>query len=215
MVSWNALVYWDLIHKLEFQHLIWIQTAIVFLKKEWLVAPGVMHGLPCSALQHCFGGPPDVSADPAPYPDPELCKTGSDPATGPVVLTQPGPVKPTRTDSQPSMGCISIQTKTNGTHSKTKEPNADHQHTLHSYPSSEGLSEDDDVQDNSPVLDTKRPHIPRPSIIRPQKVRALCSYNILAEFLSLVQWVKLLDDCTCIWVCFEVWVEHNNHFYGY
>ncbi|KAK2894550.1 hypothetical protein Q8A67_011779 [Cirrhinus molitorella] len=128
-----------------------------------------MHGLPCSALQYCFGGPPDVSADPASYQDPELSKTGPDPAMGLAVLTQPGPIKPVRTDSQPSFSCISIQTKTNGTNCKTKEPNTENQGTLHSYQSSEGLSEEDDAQDRSPVLDTKWPHIPRPSIIRPQK----------------------------------------------
>ncbi|KAL1257026.1 hypothetical protein QQF64_012571 [Cirrhinus molitorella] len=121
------------------------------------------------ALQYCFGGPPDVSADPASYQDPELSKTGPDPAMGLAVLTQPGPIKPVRTDSQPSFSCISIQTKTNGTNCKTKEPNTENQGTLHSYQSSEGLSEEDDAQDRSPVLDTKWPHIPRPSIIRPQK----------------------------------------------
>ncbi|KTG35596.1 hypothetical protein cypCar_00008794 [Cyprinus carpio] len=128
-----------------------------------------MHGLPCSALQSCFGGPPDVSADHASYQDPELSKTGPDPAMGLAVLTQPGPIKPVRTDSQPSFSCVSIQTKTNGTNSKTKEPDTENQDTLHSYPSSEGLSEEEDGQDRSPVLDTKQPHIPRPSIIRSQK----------------------------------------------
>ncbi|XDV29040.1 hypothetical protein PO909_032219 [Leuciscus waleckii] len=128
-----------------------------------------MHELPCSALQYCFGGPPEVSADPAPYLDSELSKNGSDLAMGPVILTQPGPVNPVRTESQPSFSCISIQAKTNGTNSKTKESGTDNQHALHFYPSSEGLSEEDDALDDSPVLDTKRPHIPRPSIIRPQK----------------------------------------------
>lgn len=132
-----------------------------------------MHGLPCSALQYCFGGPPDVSADPASFQDPQISKPGPDPAMGLAVLTQPGPIKPVRTDSQPSFSCVSIQTKTNGTNSKTKELDTENQDTLHSYPSSEGLSEEDDSQDRSPVLDTKRPHIPRPSIIRPQKVRTL------------------------------------------
>lgn len=159
-----------------------ILKTVVLLKKEALVSPGVMHELPCSALQYCFGGgPPDVSADSAPYLDSELSKNGSDPAMGPAVLTQPGPVNPVRTESQPSFSCISIQTKTNGINSKTKESDTDNQHTLHSYPSSEGLSEEDDAQDNSPVLDTKRPHIPRPSIIRPQKVRALYVSNICIE----------------------------------
>lgn len=141
-----------------------------------------MHELPCSALQYCFGGPPDVSADPAPYLDSELSKNGSESSMGPVVLTQPGPVNPVRTESQPSFSCISIQTKTNGITSKTKESDTDNQHTLHSYPSSEGLSEEDDAQDNSPEPDTKRPHIPRPSIIRPQKVRALYVSNICNDF---------------------------------
>ncbi|XP_042631812.1 uncharacterized protein LOC122148677 [Cyprinus carpio] len=128
-----------------------------------------MHGLPCSALQYCFGGPPDVSADSAPYLDPEISKTGPDRVMGLTVLTQPGPINPVRTDSQPSFSCVSIQTKTNGTNFITKELGSENQDTLHSYPSSEGLSEEDDAQDKSPVVDTKRPHIPRPSIIRPQK----------------------------------------------
>uniref|UniRef100_A0A8C1F2Y0 Family with sequence similarity 107 member B n=2 Tax=Cyprinus carpio TaxID=7962 RepID=A0A8C1F2Y0_CYPCA len=129
----------------------------------------MMHGLPCSALQYCFGGPPDVSADSAPYLDPEISKTGPDRVMGLTVLTQPGPINPVRTDSQPSFSCVSIQTKTNGTNFITKELGSENQDTLHSYPSSEGLSEEDDAQDKSPVVDTKRPHIPRPSIIRPQK----------------------------------------------
>ncbi|XP_026086045.1 uncharacterized protein LOC113061220 [Carassius auratus] len=128
-----------------------------------------MHGFPCSVLQYCFGGPPDVSADSAPYLDPEISKTGPDTAMGLAVLTQPGPIIPVRTDSQPSFSCVSVQMKTNGTDSKTKKLDTENQDTLHSYPTSEGLSEEDDAQDKSPVVDTKRPHIPRPSIIRPQK----------------------------------------------
>ncbi|KAF4101212.1 hypothetical protein G5714_017644 [Onychostoma macrolepis] len=143
-----------------------------------------MHGLPCSALQYCFGGPPDVSADPASYQDPELSKTGPDPAMGLAVLTQPGPIKPVRTDSQPSFSCVSIQTKTNGTNSKTKELDTENQDTLHSYPSSEGLSEEDDAQDRSPDLDTKRPHIPRPSIIRPQKVQFIYPLSEIQEIVG-------------------------------
>ncbi|TRY95540.1 hypothetical protein DNTS_007041 [Danionella cerebrum] len=132
-----------------------------------------MHGLPCSALQYCFGGPPDVSADSAPYLEAELCKNGSNPAMAPSILTQPGPVKPVRTDSQPSLSCISIQNKTNGTHFQAKDHSIDNQHTLGSYPSSEGFSEEDDAQENCPDLDPDRPHIPRPSIIRPQKEHAI------------------------------------------
>lgn len=128
-----------------------------------------MHGFPCSSLEHCFGGPPDASPEPAPYPDSEVSKNGSDHGMGPTILTQPGPVNPVRTDSRPSFSCISIQSKANGTNLKTAELGSENQHTLHSYPCSEVVSEDEDIDS---ILDTKRPHIPRPSIIGPLRVNA-------------------------------------------
>lgn len=88
---------------------------------------------------------------------------------GPTILTQPGPVNPVRTDSRPSFSCVSIQSKANGTNLKTAELGSENQHTLHSYPCSEVVSEDEDIDS---ILDTKRPHIPRPSIIGPLRVNA-------------------------------------------
>ncbi|KAA0715128.1 hypothetical protein E1301_Tti008821 [Triplophysa tibetana] len=123
-----------------------------------------MHGLPCSSLEYCFGGPPDASPESAPYPDSEVSKNGSDHVMGPTILTQPGPVKTVRTDSQPSFSCFSIRSKANG----TAELGSVNQDRLHSYPCSEVVSEDEDIDS---ILDTKRPHIPRPSIIRPLRER--------------------------------------------
>lgn len=158
--------------------------AVSFLENSLFPSSGVMHGLPCSALQYCFGGPPDVSPEPAPYPDTGVSKNGSDHVMGPTVLTQPGPV---RTDSQPSFSCISIQSKSNGTNPKTAELGSENQHTLNSYPCSEVVSEDEDVDS---ILDSKRPHIPRPSIIGSPRVRVqrICVRSAVHLFLLLEGW---------------------------
>ncbi|KAL7878621.1 hypothetical protein AOLI_G00095950 [Acnodon oligacanthus] len=127
-----------------------------------------MHGLPCSSLQQCFGAPADV-ADVSPEPALQLdslepCRTQPDPTVHPTVLTQPAVASLTEPHHQPAFSCVSIHTKANGSQLKESVPND--KHVLRSSPSSEGFSEDDNALEESPVLDKKYPHIPRPSIIR-------------------------------------------------
>ncbi|KAK3548703.1 hypothetical protein QTP70_017255, partial [Hemibagrus guttatus] len=121
--------------------------------------PGtVMHGLPCSSLQYCFGAPADVSPEPAPHLDSEPGRIQPNASTSPVILTQPQAASLTEPQHQPAVR--SQHTKTNGT--RAKEPAL----VLHSSPSSEGFPEEEMPHEESPVQNTKYTHIPRPSIIR-------------------------------------------------
>ncbi|KAF7698936.1 hypothetical protein HF521_003678 [Silurus meridionalis] len=134
-----------------------------------------MHGLPCSSLQYCFGAPADVSPEPAPHFDSEPCRTRPNASTSPVILTQPQAANLTEPQHQPAVNSISQHTKNNGTGSK--EPEQVQQDILHSSPSSESFSEEDMPQKESPVQNTKYPHIPRPSIIRSSQVRLIQHIN--------------------------------------
>lgn len=133
-----------------------------------------MHGFPCSSLQYCFGAPADVSPEPAPHLGSEPCRTQPNASTNPVVLSQPGCL--TETKHQPAVSCISQHTKTNGT--RSKDPAPVQRDNLHSFPCSEGFSEEQTPQEESPVQNTKYTHIPRPSIIRSPQVR-LIIFSIL------------------------------------
>lgn len=130
-----------------------------------------MHGLPCSSLQYCFGAPADVSPEPAPHLGSEPCRTPPNASTSAIVLTQPQAANLTEPQHQPAVSCISQHTKSNGTGSKESAPVQ--RDILHSSPSSEGFSEEETPQEESPVQNTKFPHIPRPSIIRSPQVRLI------------------------------------------
>lgn len=128
-----------------------------------------MHGLPCSSFQYCFGAPADVSPEPAPQLGSEPCRTPPNVSTSSVILTQPRAANLTEPQCQPAVNCITQHTKTNGTQSK--EPAPVQQAILHFSPSSDCFSEEEAPQEESPVQNTKYPHIPRPSIIRSPQVR--------------------------------------------
>ncbi|XP_048113134.1 uncharacterized protein LOC125303418 [Alosa alosa] len=136
-----------------------------------------MHGLPCSSLQYCFGGPADVSADPTQDVNPETCHGEFDPAEFPrPISAQPASKEPASElrDSSP-VSChvshVSIRSKApNGTKPSSAEPELELEleedvHSLQSSPSLRELS-DDEAQEGSPDLGMKYPQIPRPSIIR-------------------------------------------------
>lgn len=145
-----------------------------------LLSGAVMHGLPCSSLQYCFGAPADVSPEPAPRLSSEPCGTPPDVGTSSVVATQPRAANLTEARHQPAISCISQHNtyKTNGTQSK--EPAPVQRGFLHSSPSSECFAEEEVPQEESPVQHPKYPHIPRPSIIRPTQVRMMI-FNMLHE----------------------------------
>lgn len=139
-----------------------------------LQSGAVMHGLPCSSLQYCFGAPADVSPEPAPHLSSEPCGTPPNVGTSSVVVTQPRAANLTVARHQPAISCISQHntSKTNGTQSK--EPAPVQQGFLHS----ERFTEEEVPQEESPIQQPKYPHIPRPSIIRPTQVQMMI-FNML------------------------------------
>ncbi|KAK1784933.1 hypothetical protein P4O66_018366, partial [Electrophorus voltai] len=153
----------------------WLCSSVLLLGRRPASPAIVMRELPCSSLQHCFGAPTDVSSEPDSCLDLELCGTQAHANPVPIVLSQPRPARPPEAQHQPAVSCISLHTKTNGIRSKERVP--DDKHIFHSHLSSEGLSEglsegaseEDSLHDESPVPDSGYPHIPRPSIIKPQK----------------------------------------------
>lgn len=149
-----------------------------------------MHGLPCSSLGHCFGNPPDVNTDPAPFPDPNHSRhSGCDhghPVADPVI-SQPEALSSSpeqHTQPQRTVSCISTCSSRTRTSNCTNSNSVCHLHEedrnkcVQSPPARRSLSqssEDDDLDvDFRPEVELKYPQIPRPSIIiRQPKVRRL------------------------------------------
>ena len=154
-----------------------------------------MHGLPCSALRHCFSGPAEVVAEPTPSLDRINSRpdgTSLQTPTVDLVLSQPVPDvnRPVDYPHQRRVSYISTQTRSvNGIHPSSdcclkeiEEPCFQTPVVLHSPPvrsAQEGLDGD---LDEDVDLDVELnlgfgeepgmmyPHIPRPSIIRQSRV---------------------------------------------
>ncbi|XP_076848474.1 protein FAM107B isoform X3 [Brachyhypopomus gauderio] len=165
-----------------------------------------MRGLPCASLQHCFGASTDVPAEPDLCLDSEHHGSRARPIPTPAVLSQPGAARAAGTQHQQAVSCISLHTKTNGV--QTKESVPDDKHIFHASSSTKGLSEEvseelsegleeevseelsgglseDDrphcIHNESPIPDTKYPHIPRPSIIKLHKEQESLTQEVQAN----------------------------------
>ncbi|KAG7454321.1 hypothetical protein MATL_G00258470 [Megalops atlanticus] len=135
-----------------------------------------MHGLPCAALQHCFGSHGDITAEPAPSATaepPGTCVDSLDPATvtaQPGLREQPGPGELHAPISVPDQGKALNRTNSNSNGHRGAGAEGDHAQPsfvcrrFSRYP-------ENDSQEANPGAGRVLPHIPRPSIIiRPPKV---------------------------------------------
>lgn len=144
--------------------------------------PISMQGFPCSALRHCFGSPPDVTADSIQSLDPDPSQSSRTDLEPPVtvgpVLCQLVPKPDAPVEHQPhhrTVSCISIHTRTrtlNGTNSNSNGlPAGRENHIFKTPPACPSLSDspegDPEVVMGLEVA-VKYPIIPRPSHISRQ-----------------------------------------------
>lgn len=169
-----------------------------------------MHGLPCSALLHCFGSPADVTANPTQSLDPDPTRSGKTDLEPPVVvdpvLCQPVPKPDPPLEHQPHhriVSFISTHTRTrtlNGTYSNSNgQPPGRESHSFKTPLACHCLSDSAEGHREMVIgleLGVKYPIIPRPSIIiRQPKV---CCIGVQDITLPLCWSDKIMLYCAAV-----------------